>query len=83
MDILNYLREEYPEVYDRTRYNIIEISGNLVTLQKNKLCSAHPCVSVSHRSIFHWKVREPAPCFFLAVEVIVSIRCSFLRFTEN
>jgi SAM-dependent MidA family methyltransferase len=83
MDILNYLREEYPDVYDRTRYNIIEISGNLVTLQKNKVRSAHPCVNVVHMSIFHWKVREPAPCFFLAMEVIVGAHCQFSCFDEN
>jgi SAM-dependent MidA family methyltransferase len=72
MDILDYLREEYPEVYDRTQYNIIEISGNMVKLQKGTLCPAHPCVNIVHKSVFHWGVREPAPCFFLAMEVIVS-----------
>lgn len=72
MDILNYLKEEYPDVYDRTRYNIIEISGSLVKLQRKKLSQAHPCVKIAHKSIFHWKTREPAPCFFVAMEVIVS-----------
>lgn len=72
IDILNYLRDEHPEVYDRTQYNIIEISGNLVKLQANKLRKNHPCVNIVHKSIFHWDIREPAPCFFLAMEVIVS-----------
>lgn len=72
MDILDYLRDEHPDVYDRTRYNIIEISGNLVKLQKEKLYNSHPCVKVVHKSIFHWKAREPAPCYFVAMEVIVS-----------
>jgi SAM-dependent MidA family methyltransferase len=72
LDILNYLQAEYPDVYDRTQYNIIEISGNLVNLQKEKLHKIHPCVNLVHKSIFHWKVREPAPCFFVAMEVIVS-----------
>lgn len=72
LDILNYLRKEYPEVYDRTRYNIIEISGSLVKLQREKLLQEHPCVRVVHKSVFHWKTREPAPCFFVAMEVIVS-----------
>lgn len=73
LDILNYLKEEYPDVYERTRYNIIEISANLVNLQKRKLRPLHPCVRVFHKSIFHWTTREPAPCFFLAMEVIVSL----------
>lgn len=72
-DILDYLQEHHPEVYDRTRYNIIEISGNLVELQRKKLSEAHPCVNVVHKSIFHWDIREPAPCFFVAMEVIVGV----------
>lgn len=72
MDILNYLKEEYPDVYDRTRYVIIEISANLAELQRKKLLDSHPCVRVEHKSIFQWKTRQPAPCFFIALEVIVS-----------
>jgi len=72
MDILNLLQEEYPEVYERTRYNIIEISGSLVKLQKAKLSKVHPCVKVTHKSIFHWDTIEPSPCFFISMEVVVS-----------
>jgi SAM-dependent MidA family methyltransferase len=79
MDILDYLRDEYPEVYDRTRYNIIEISSSLVKLQKKKLHQAHPCVKVSHKSIFHWNAREPAPCYFIAMEVVVSVLVMSVR----
>jgi len=72
MDILDYLREKYPDVYDRTRYHIIEISHDLSKMQRERLGREHPnSVSVEHSSIFHWKVRESAPCFFLAMEVIV------------
>lgn len=71
LNILDYIRDEYPEVYDRTRYNIIEISGSLAELQRQKLTSAHPCVNVTHQSVFHWSKRETAPCFFVAMEVVV------------
>jgi len=71
MDILNLLQQDYPEVYDRTRYHIIEISGSLATLQKQKLEKVHPCVKISHKSVFHWNTTEHAPCFFIAMEVIV------------
>lgn len=70
--ILDSLKEHYPDVYERTRYNIIEISGNLAKLQKKRLAKHHGSVKVVHQSIFHWKTRETAPCFFLALEVIVS-----------
>jgi SAM-dependent MidA family methyltransferase len=76
MDILNYLQEAYPMVYERTRYNIIEISGSLVKLQKKKLLNAHPCVKINHQSIFHYNKREPSPCYFIAMEVVVSRLCS-------
>jgi len=71
MDILDYIRSEYPEVYERTHYNIVEISGRLANSQLELLVPRHPCVTVTHKSIFHWDQREPAPCFFLAMEVIV------------
>ncbi|KAG5652050.1 hypothetical protein H0H81_006470 [Sphagnurus paluster] len=80
LDILNYLRDEYPEVYERTRYNIIEISGSLVNLQKQRLSKAHPNVKVIHKSIFHWKTKEPAPCFFLAMEVIDNFAHDLVRY---
>jgi SAM-dependent MidA family methyltransferase len=70
--ILDYLKEAHSDVYERTRYHIIEISGNLAKLQKRRLARHHSNVKVVHQSIFHWKTREPAPCFFVAMEVIVS-----------
>ncbi|KZP21038.1 DUF185-domain-containing protein [Athelia psychrophila] len=79
-DILDYLRDEHPEVYDRTQYNIIEISGNLAKLQQEKLGAAHPCVKVTHKSIFHWDTREPAPCFFVAMEVIDNFAHDVVRY---
>ena len=72
LDILDYLRAYYPDVYERTRYNIIEISASLAKLQRKLLIKEHPNVSVTNKSIFHWDVPEPSPCFFLAMEVIVS-----------
>ncbi|KAF8074921.1 S-adenosyl-L-methionine-dependent methyltransferase [Lyophyllum atratum] len=80
MDILNYLQEQYPEVYERTRYNIIEISDSLVTLQKERLAKVHPGVQVVHKSIFHWKTREPAPCYFIAMEVIDNFAHDVVRY---
>ena len=72
LDILDYIQDRYPEVYDRTQYKIIEISASLANLQREKLSSKHPCVKIHNQSIFRWSKREPAPCFFLAMEVIVS-----------
>ncbi|KAI0047845.1 DUF185-domain-containing protein [Auriscalpium vulgare] len=80
LDILDYLRDEYPEAYERTHYNIVEISGRLAQLQEEKLLSRHPCVKVTHKSIFHWDQREPSPCFFLAMEVIDNFAHDMIRY---
>ncbi|KAJ7148406.1 S-adenosyl-L-methionine-dependent methyltransferase [Mycena crocata] len=80
MNILDYLRITHPEVYVRTRYNIIEISGSLVELQRKKLASAHPCVKVIHKSIFRWETKEPAPCFIVAMEVIDNFAHDMIRY---
>lgn len=71
-DILDHLQADYPEVYQQTHYTIIEISSALAKLQTQRLKEAHPCVEVKNESIFHWNIRQPAPCFFIAMEVIVS-----------
>lgn len=76
--ILDFLKEHYPDVYERTRYHIIEISGNLAKVQKKNLAKHHGCVKVAHQSIFRWKTRETAPCFLLALEVVVSLFFCFL-----
>lgn len=78
-DILNFIREQHPEVYERTRYTLIEISGNLAKMQKKKVSKAHPNIKVVHKSIFHWDIYEPAPCFFVAMEVIVSVPSLFFN----
>ncbi|PPQ91457.1 hypothetical protein CVT25_013714 [Psilocybe cyanescens] len=80
MDILNLLREDYPEVYERTRYNIIEISESLVQLQKKKLQAIHSCATITHKSIFHWETTEPSPCFFIAMEVIDNFAHDIVRY---
>ncbi|TFY73801.1 hypothetical protein EWM64_g10211, partial [Hericium alpestre] len=80
LDILDYLRDEYPEVYERTHYNIIEISGRLAKMQEEKLSPVHPCVNITHKSIFHWDQREPAPCFFIAMEVVDNFAHDMIRY---
>jgi SAM-dependent MidA family methyltransferase len=72
-NVLDFLQMEYPEVYERTRYRIIEISGSLAEKQMDRLQRRHAgAIEVVHKSVFDWTEQEPAPCFFLAMEVIVS-----------
>lgn len=40
IDIMTFLRDEHPEVYERTRYEIIEISGALAERQRQRALEA-------------------------------------------
>lgn len=71
-NILDYLRDEYPEVYERTSYRIIEISPALAQNQRVRLKDHAGVVEVINQSIFDWEEPVQSPCFFLALEVIVS-----------
>ncbi|KAI9889645.1 MAG: hypothetical protein M1814_005153 [Vezdaea aestivalis] len=68
-NILDYIYSYHPEVYERTRYKIIEISGSLAGLQKEAAAKHLDKVEVINKSIFSWDQFTPAPCFFLALEV--------------
>jgi hypothetical protein len=75
LNVLDYIRDMYPEVYERTRFNIIEISSQLATLQQQGLAqSAYTRghsgkVEIVNRSIFDWDAYVSSPCYFLALEV--------------
>lgn len=85
-DILDYIASEEPEVYQRTKYRIIEISERLQGLQKGRAKGGQAKgtsagvaqrrghaskVSVLGGSIFDWEKVVPEACFFLALEVLV------------
>ncbi|KIY65116.1 DUF185-domain-containing protein [Cylindrobasidium torrendii FP15055 ss-10] len=78
-NVLDLLRDEYPEVYERTRYTIIEISENLSNTQRRNLAE-HDCVEIVNKSVFRWDRREPAPCFFIAMEVIDNFAHDVIRY---
>lgn len=76
LNILDYLRDEYPEVYERTSYRIIEISPILAQNQRTRLRSHSAVVEIINQSVLDWKETVNSPCFFIALEVIV---CFFSR----
>jgi putative S-adenosyl-L-methionine-dependent methyltransferase len=72
LNVLDYLRAEHPEIYERTRFRIIEISDSLATLQRQTLASDNGHwgkVEIVNRSIFDWEEYVASPCFFVALEV--------------
>ncbi|KID75266.1 Protein arginine methyltransferase [Metarhizium brunneum] len=86
LNILDYIREVDPQVYARTRYNIIEISTNLASLQNKHLLSTAESrghrdkVDIVNRSIFEWDQYVPSPCFFLAMEVFDNFSHDCIRY---
>ncbi|EEU48759.1 uncharacterized protein NECHADRAFT_30531 [Fusarium vanettenii 77-13-4] len=86
LNILDYIREVDPQVYARTKFNIIEISSSLAALQNRHLLSTAASrghadkVEIVNRSIFDWDQYVPSPCFFLAMEVFDNFSHDGIRY---
>ncbi len=72
--ILNYLQENYPNLYKNTHYTILEISESLAKKQTQKLKAhinnSNGKVQVRTGSIFDWKTKVEEDCFVIALEVL-------------
>lgn len=86
MNILDYIRDTQPDVYSRTRYNIIEISGNLASKQESNLDTQAEKgghgdkVKIINKSIFSWNQEVPEPCFFIGLEVFDNFAHDVIRY---
>ncbi|KAF0971944.1 hypothetical protein FDP41_009640 [Naegleria fowleri] len=71
-NVLDYLEKEYPEIYKRTEYSIIEISSQLHEQQKIR-CARHVKngkLMLHHASFMDWSNVEQDECFVIAMEVL-------------
>ncbi|KAL8742535.1 MAG: hypothetical protein Q9190_004988, partial [Brigantiaea leucoxantha] len=86
LNVLDYIRDFHPEVYDRTQYKVIEISTALAALQASQLTASASArghashVEIINRSIFTWDVIVAKPCFFLALEVFDNFPHDAIRY---
>lgn len=86
LNILDYIRAVEPEVYERTRYKVIEISTNLANVQASTLAATAESrghagkIEIINKSIFDWRDPVPSPCFFLAFEVFDNFAHDVLRY---
>jgi hypothetical protein len=75
LNALDYIRDEHPEVYEWTKFRIIEISSSLASLQQQNLMEKASSkghsdkVEIINRSIFDWDTYIASPCFFVVLEV--------------
>ncbi|KAL8881695.1 MAG: hypothetical protein Q9198_001149 [Flavoplaca austrocitrina] len=92
LNILDYIRDVYPDVYERTKYRIIEISSALAALQSSHLKSSAASrghaghVEIINKSIFNWDIYVGGPCYFIALEVFDNFAHDAIRydpFTEQ
>lgn len=86
LNILDFIRDEHPDVYERTKYKIIEISSQLATLQQQGLgqsafARGHADkVEIINKSIFEWDQYISSPCYFLALEVFDNFAHDALKY---
>lgn len=86
INILDYIRDVHPDVYERTKFKVIEISSSLATLQTRQLQQSAvnrghiDKVEIINRSIFDWDTYVSSPCFFLALEVFDNFAHDALRY---
>lgn len=92
LNILDYIRDLFPNVYERTKFKVIEISSSLASLQTSRLRRSASSrghtdhVEIINRSIFDWDTYVPSPCYFLALEVFDNFAHDGIRydpFTEE
>lgn len=85
-NILDFIRDTDYEVYQRTKYKIIEISPALADEQMKTLMGplsegGHlDHVEIINRSIFDWDTYVHSPCFFLALEVFDNFGHDTIRY---
>jgi SAM-dependent MidA family methyltransferase len=74
VDSLRSLREHHPDVFARTKYKIIEISEPLSEGQRRRAEEEgfDDKVEVINDDFFKWDEGGSAPCFVVALEVVVS-----------
>lgn len=87
-NVLNYIRENEPDIYARTQYKIIEISSQLALRQfslamRQKLHSQKldtDKLEIINKSIFKWDKTVEQPCFFIALEVFDNFAHDLVRY---
>ncbi|KAF3175210.1 hypothetical protein TWF225_000919 [Orbilia oligospora] len=82
VNILDWLRDNVPDVYIRTQFKIIEISKRMVQQQlKSVERSGHlEHVEVIHSSMFDFNTYVANPCYFLALEVFDNFAHDMVRY---
>lgn len=86
LNVLDHIRNWYPEIYARTKFKVIEISKQLASLQNSNLLRTANSrghldhVEIVNKSVFDWDTFVPEPCWFLAMEVFDNFAHDAIRY---
>ena len=86
LNILDYIREKDPQVYNYVQYRIVEISAALArrqreTLQQSQYAAEHAQhVEIIQKDFLSWSIPIPQPCFILAMELIDNLPHDIIRY---
>lgn len=77
VDSLAYIRDNHPDVYDRTRFRAIELSAALARRQRERTVEEglEGKVEVIESDFFRWMGGGSEPCYVVALEVLVGPPC--------
>lgn len=73
LNVLDFLAEQYPEIYETVEYHSIDMSEEMIRIQRTKLVHHMHKVKLHNISIFNWRQVEPRRCFVLGIEVMSSM----------
>ena len=68
--ILDYLRDQYPELYEHTRYEIIDVSKPFHEMQRKVLANHASKVTLVNQNFFEYKGSSNAHGFFIGLEIL-------------
>lgn len=83
LNVLDYIKENEPEVYERTKYRIIEISSKLFNKQNSRLRKHREKVEIINESVLEWNTTVNEPCFFIALEVWDNFSHDVIRYDND
>lgn len=83
LNILDYIKENEPDVYERTKYRIIEISSKLFNKQNSRLRKHKDKVEIINKSVLDWDTPVNEPCFFIALEVWDNFSHDVIRYDND
>lgn len=68
--ILDFLRDNYPELYENARYTIVDVSKPFHEMQKKVLATHASKVKLINENFFESKISSKAAGFFIGLEIL-------------